>query len=132
MGMTEDWTPGAIRQLRERLDLPFVRADATGNVAEFNDRFSEVYGWDSSLIGESIGAILPTEFRELHHSGFARFQLTETSKVVNHPLTLATICSDGRVIQSEHYIVAEKDPESGWSFAATLRPLEGQHATVDP
>ena len=40
----------------------------------------------------------PKQFRELHHSGFARFQLTETSKVVNHPLTLATICNDGTVV----------------------------------
>lgn len=128
--MSENWTPGAVSELRERLDLPFVRADAEGLVAEFNAKFSEVYGWDTGLIGQSIGAILPPEFRELHHSGFARFQLTETSKVVNHPLTLATICSDGSVVTSEHYIVAEKDPQSGWSFAATLRPLEGPHAIL--
>ena len=84
--------------------------------------------WGASLIGQSISEILPAEFRELHHSGFARFQLTETSKVVNHPLTLATICNDGTVISSEHYIVPEKSADSVWSFAATLRPLEGPHA----
>jgi PAS domain S-box-containing protein len=128
--MSESWTPGAVSALRERLDLPYVRADAAGMVVEFNERFSEVYGWDQDLIGQSIGEILPAEFRELHHSGFARFQITETSKVVNHPLTLATICRSGEVISSEHYIVAEKDSELGWSFAATLRPLEGVHATT--
>jgi PAS domain S-box-containing protein len=122
------WTPGAIAELRTKLNLPFVRADAKGLVVEFNPRFSEVYGWDASLIGKSIGEILPEEFRELHHSGFARFQLTESSKVVNHPLTLATICNDGTVVTSEHFIVAEKAEDSVWSFAATLRPLEGPHA----
>ena len=80
------------------------------------------------MIGESISAILPASFREFHHAGFARFQLTESSKVVGHPLTLATVCSDGSEVQSEHYIVAEKYPDGTWSFAATLRPLEGPHA----
>lgn len=128
MSVSSAWTPGAIAELRKNLNLPFVRADAQGLVIEFNPRFKEVYGWDEALIGQSIGEILPEEFRALHHSGFARFQLTESSKVVNHPLTLATICYDGTVISSEHYIVAEKAEDSIWSFAATLRPLEGPHA----
>ena len=123
-----DRTPGSVASLRERYDLPFVRADREGLVVEFNDRFGAVYGWDSSLIGKTLGMILPEQFRELHHAGFARFQITESSQVVNHPLELATICADGSVIRSEHFIVAEKDSSEGWSFAATLRPLEGPHA----
>ena len=122
-----DWTPGSVASLRERYDLPFVRADREGLVVEFNDRFGAVYGWDSSLIGKTLGMILPEQFRELHHAGFARFQITESSQVVNHPLELATICADGSVIRSEHFIVAEKASSEGWSFAATLRPLEGPH-----
>lgn len=126
--MASAWSPGAVAALREQHDLPFVRADAEGLVVEFNLRFREIYGWDERLIGQSIGAILPIEFREQHHSGFSRFKLTETSKLVNHPLELATICSDGSSVRSEHYIVAEKSATSSWSFAATLRPLEGPHA----
>ena len=122
-----DWTPGAVAALRERDDLPFVRADSNGMVVEFNQRFQIIYGWDDDLIGQTIGLILPKQFRELHHSGFARFKLTESSEVVNHPLELATICADGSVIRSEHFIVAEKDEQNSWSFAATLRPLEGPH-----
>ena len=122
-----DWTPGAVATLRERHDLPFVRADSNGLVVEFNQRFQVIYGWDQTLVGQTIGLILPQQFRELHHAGFARFKLTETSEVVNHPLELATICADGTVIRSEHFIVAEKDNLEGWSFAATLRPLEGPY-----
>ena len=122
-----DWTPGAVAALRERHDLPFVRADSNGLVVEFNQRFEMIYGWDTKLVGQTIGLILPQQFRELHHAGFASFKLTEKSEVVNHPLELATICADGSVIRSEHFIVAEKDDEEGWSFAATLRPLEGPH-----
>ena len=128
--MAEQWTPGAVAALRAKENLPFVRADARGNIVEFNARFAVVYGWsEQQLVGESISAILPPSFREFHHAGFARFQLTDSSKVVGHPLTLATMCSDGSEVQSEHYIVAEKYSDGSWSFAATLRPLEGDHAS---
>ena len=118
------WTEDSIRQLREQQDLPFVRADASGVVREMNQRFREVYGWsDDQLLGQSLGLILPPSFRDPHHSGFARFKLTEESRVLNHPLKLATFCVDGKAIESEHYIVAEKHDDGAWSFAATLRPL---------
>ena len=122
------WTEDLIRQLREQQDLPFVRADASGVVREINQRFREVYGWsDDQLLGQSLGLILPPSFRDSHHSGFARFKLTEESRVLNHPLKLATFCVDGKAIESEHYIVAEKHDDGTWSFAATLRPLtEGE------
>ena len=122
------WTEDSIRQLREQQDLPFVRADASGVVREINQRFREVYCWSNGqLLGQSLGLILPPSFRDSHHSGFARFKLTEESRVLNHPLKLATFCVDGKAIESEHYIVAEKHDDGTWSFAATLRPLtEGE------
>ena len=124
MSEYKSWTEESIRQLREQQDLPFVRADANGSVLEINQRFRDVYGWtDDQLIGESLGLILPPSFRDSHHAGFARFKLTEVSKVLNHPLKLATYCSDGSAIDSEHFIVAEKQVDGSWSFAATLRPL---------
>lgn len=124
MSKCKSWTEESISQLREQQDLPFVRADANGSVLEINQRFRDVYGWtDDQLIGESLGLILPPSFRDSHHAGFARFKLTEVSKVLNHPLKLATYCSDGSAIDSEHFIVAEKQADGSWSFAATLRPL---------
>ena len=120
----QSWAEDSIRQLREQQDLPFVRADASGVVREINQRFREVYGWsDDQLLGQSLWLILPPSFRGSHHSGFARFKLTEESRVLNHTLKLATFCVDGTAIESEHYIVAEKHDDGAWSFAATLRPL---------
>ena len=124
MSVLGSWSEDRIRSLREREDLPFVRADASGTVREINASFKAVYGWsEAALIGQSLGLILPPSFRDSHHAGFARFKLTEVSKVLNHPLKLETYCSDGRVIPSEHFIVAEKHDDGSWSFAATLRPL---------
>ena len=122
------WSEDKIRRLRDEHDLPFVRADQSGIVREINVSFSTVYGWtESDLIGQSLGVILPPSFRDSHHAGFARFQLTQTSKVLNHPLRLATFCADGHAIESEHFIVAEKNEDGNWSFAATLRPLTDEH-----
>ena len=109
MQLPQPWTVESISVLREQEDLPFVRADCNGFVIETNQRFRSVYGWeDKDLIGQSLGLILPPDFRDSHHAGFARFKLTERSRVLNHPLKLATYCADGRVIDSEHFIVAEK------------------------
>jgi len=124
MSIPGAWTEDRIRALREKEYLPFVRADASGIVHEINDRFKAVYGWSEvALIGQSVGLILPPSFRDSHHAGFARFQLTEVSKVLNHQLKLATFCSDGHAIESEHFIVAEKHFDGSWSLAATLRQL---------
>ena len=124
MGTEQSWTADAIGRLRQQNDLPFVRADASGFVVEINQRFKDVYGWrDDQILGQSLSLILPPEFRDSHHAGFARFKLTEVSKVLNHPLRLATYCADGHAIETEHFIVAEKCDDHSWSFAATLRPI---------
>lgn len=58
--MPSQWTPGAVAALREREDLPFVRADAQGDIVECNQRFIEVYGWSrDELMGQSIAASCP-------------------------------------------------------------------------
>jgi PAS domain S-box-containing protein len=102
---------------------PYVEADALGNVVRINQAFREVYGWsDADILGEPLGAILPESFRMSHQLGFSRFQATEQSTILAHPLRLSTRCADGRDIVSEHYIVGEKRGDS-WVFGATLTPL---------
>ena len=52
MSIPGAWTEDRIRALREKEDLPFVRADAYGVVQEINHRFKAVYGWsEAALIG---------------------------------------------------------------------------------
>lgn len=107
---------------------PFVLADHHGNVLAVNAAFVAVYGWQpDELIGQPITLILPESFRMAHQLGFSRYQSTESSHVLGHPLRLATICRNGETIVSEHFIVAEKSPE-GWRFGATLTPLSDERA----
>lgn len=105
------------------LNEPFVLADALGNVVSVNDAFRRTYGWrDEQLVGQPLGMILPESFRMSHQLGFSRYQATEQSTILAHPLRLATRCADGRDIVSEHFIVGEKRSQ-GWLFGATLIPL---------
>jgi len=105
------------------LDEPFVLADALGNVVSVNEAFRRTYGWsDAQLVGQPLGMILPESFRMSHQLGFSRYQATEQSTILAHPLRLSTRCADGRDIVSEHFIVGEKR-DLGWVFGATLIPL---------
>jgi len=112
-----------IEQLKES-DLPVIVANHEGVVVDVNTHFEAIFGWQAQdIIGEPLTVILPPFFRDSHNLGFARFSATEESNVLNHPLHLKAIAKDGREIESEHFIIAEKQ-EGQWLFAATLRPLE--------
>ena len=122
MGPTEPSAVPTIAELRLG-DVPFVLADALGQVVEVNGAFERAYGWSvDELAGQSLGLILPEVFQMAHHLGFSRFQSTGKSEILAHPLRLRTVCRDGREVVSEHFIVAERSGES-WQFGATLTPL---------
>lgn len=119
-------TPAAVPTIDslEKGEVPFVLADHMGRVLRINSAFQHVYGWTlEDLAGQPLTLILPESFQMSHQLGFSRFQATEHSTILAHPLRLATICSDGRSIVSEHFIVAER-MEGHWVFGATLTPLE--------
>jgi PAS domain S-box-containing protein len=107
----------------QQSDRPFVLADHDGIVLAINAPFQQAYGWtQEQLRGQPLSVILPEAFRMSHQLGFSRFQATEISTILAHPLRLKTICQDGTEIVSEHFIVAEQR-EEGWVFGATLTPL---------
>ena len=104
-------------------DRPFVLANALGEVVAINAAFQNTYGWtEDQLRGQSLSLILPGAFRMSHQLGFSRFQATEQSTILAHPLRLKTVCADGSEVVSEHFILGEKR-EAGWVFGATLTPL---------
>lgn len=106
-------------------DRPFVLADSLGQVVSINQAFEQTYGWtEDQLLGQPLSLILPGAFQMSHQLGFSRFQATEQSTILAHPLRLKTVCADGSEVVSEHFILGEKR-EAGWVFGATLTPLPG-------
>ena len=121
--MTKPSDPSPSIAELEATDRPFVLADSLGNVLRVNEAFRRIYGWlDEQIVGQPLGIILPESFRMAHQFGFSRFQATEVSSILAHPLRLHTLCADGSSLVSEHFIVAEKH-SNGWIFGATLTPL---------
>ncbi len=123
-GSTEASVQPTIESLQNG-DRPFVLADSLGQVVSINQAFEQTYGWtEDQLRGQPLSLILPGAFQMSHQLGFSRFQATEQSTILAHPLRLKTVCADGTEVVSEHFILGEKR-EAGWVFGATLTPLPG-------
>ena len=122
--MDHTFPKGGILQAMHEEPVPFVMVDSDGLIRAVNKAFRDFFGWSgSSVIGSTLDIVLPEVFRMSHHLAFSTFDSPENSKVVGHPLKLKALCSDGREVLSEHFIVAEKG-DLGWCFGAFLRPMQ--------
>lgn len=112
-----------IEEMKSETELPVVIADQQGFIVYVNDCFSGIFGWNSDeILGQLLETVIPNSFHDSHRLSFSRFVMTEKSKVLNHPLRLKAVTKSGEEIESEHWIMAEKQGEQ-WFFGATVRPL---------
>lgn len=114
--------PKTVQEILDEKVLPSVAADHNGLLTLVNDAFQKAYGWNrDDLLGKSITTIMPPYMRDSHNVGFSRFLTTEKATVAAKPLPLPVLCKDGRVVDAEHFILAEKI-DGNWIFAATINP----------
>ena len=100
-----------------------VVADEDGLIVFVNEGPPGILGWRAEdLIGRPISTIIPARLRDAHHLGFSRFLLTGQPTLLGRPLRLRVLTKDGRELDAEHLIVAERAPGS-WSFGASIRPI---------
>ncbi|MBE9175153.1 PAS domain-containing protein [Synechocystis salina LEGE 06155] len=113
----------SLKDITEIEDKPIIVANQGGYVTFINKKFTEDFGWEfEDVIGKPLTIILPKSFNDAHNLAFSRFQATEISTILDHPLELMTVSKNGREILTEHFISAEKK-EGIWYFAAILKPL---------
>lgn len=113
-----------IVQMKCKNDVPVLITDQQGFIIYVNESFGEVFGWSlDEIIGQSLNTVIPNSYQDSHNLGFARFTMTEQSRILNHPLRLMAVRKDGREIMSEHFITAEQE-DGQWLFGAILRPVE--------
>lgn len=95
--------------------------DEEGRIFFINEAFEREYGWNrADVLGQPITVIIPPKMRDVHHIGFSRFLKTENATLLEKPLNLPVLCKDGRILDAEHFLCAEKT-DGKWRFAATIR-----------
>lgn len=103
--------------------VPVVGMDQEGLITFLNDAFENSYGWTSQdAVGKQLASvIIPPYMRDAHRIGFSRFLTTGQPTLLGKPLKLPIQCKDGRILNVEHIIFAEKEGER-WRFAARILP----------
>jgi PAS domain S-box-containing protein len=113
----------SFQQMRLETELPVVITDQEGFITYINGAFNTVYGWNAEeIIGLPLEVIIPQSLHDSHRMSFSRFVMTEKAKVLNHPLLLKTVTKEGKEVESEHFITAEKQGDN-WFFAAIISAL---------
>lgn len=101
--------------------IPTIGLNQEGIITFVNDIFQQKYGWDrTDLLNQPVTTIIPSHMRDAHHVGFSRFLTTETPTLLEKPLKLPILCKDGKILEVEHFITAEKI-DGNWQFAALIR-----------
>ena len=113
-----------IAALEAELAVPVIFTNANGIITTINQMFEKAYGWSKEeLVGNLLTTIIPDGLHDAHQLGFARFLATGQSTILNQPIELSVVRSDGRKVPARHFIIAEKIDEE-WVFGALITPIE--------
>jgi PAS domain S-box-containing protein len=115
--------PSTIEDLRRETSVPVVISDHQGFITFVNTSFKQTLGWTpEDVVGKPLTVIIPKSLHDAHHLGFSRFLKTGTPTLLNRRLNLKTLCKDGTELETEHFIIGERQ-HGDWVFGATLSPI---------
>ena len=105
-----------------------VIADATGRVLEFNPAACRTFGYsrEDAVGREMAELIIPTDLRDRHREGLARYLSTETPMMLDRRVEITGMRADGSVFPVE--LTITRIAVSGSPvFAGYLRDLSDRH-----
>lgn len=84
----------------ERLDQTqaWLVGDRRNRIIGATQAALDLLGWDASLLGERIIAVIPPELRERHVAAFTRGTVSEQHRLLGQGLPLQALTRDGRAI----------------------------------
>ncbi|HSH77031.1 MAG TPA: PAS domain S-box protein [Herpetosiphonaceae bacterium] len=111
----DDQTLAELARLRPVLETALdavvvMRSD--GTVADWNNTAEEIFGWsrDEALDRLMADLIVPTQYREAHLKGIARYNSTGSANVLNQRLEITALRRDGNEFPVELSITTNSGP----------------------
>jgi len=111
------WDPTPVR----RATAAVVAADDVNRIMAASPAALALLGWDESLVGQRIGAIIPERLREAHVAGFTLHLLTGASAIVDREVTVPALRRDGTEVPVVLLVRRESAADGRAVFVATLR-----------
>lgn len=117
-------TPGGEIRWGWTADMAWVEVDQLGEVRAINTRFTEEFGWKTeTIVGRSLLALVPQNFRDAHNLAFARFVEFSRPNIIGQPVRLPILTAAGDTVMTETCIQAER-VAGAWRFGASVTRLE--------
>jgi PAS domain S-box-containing protein len=112
-----DWDVDHVR----RAAVAVVAADDANRIVAASPPALELLGWDESLIGRRIAAIIPPRLREAHVAGFTLHLLTGEGAILGREVRLPALRRDGTEADVVIVVNRESARDGRPVFTATLR-----------
>ncbi len=90
-----------------------ITVDENGIIVLINKEIEKIYGWKrDEILGKDLTLLMPQKYRDAHHSGMKRYNLSRSSNVLGKLLTMEGLKKDGSVfplqLRIQETLVGEK------------------------
>ena len=100
-----------------------IAIDQTGIVLSWNHAAAVLFGYsDNEMIGQTLHAVIPKRFRQLHDQGLERVGSGGEQKVIGHAVELAGLRKDGVEFPIE-LTLSSWDTEEGRHYGGIIRDV---------
>jgi len=114
----------SIRTILDNAFDAIITMDAQGVIETWNLRASSIFGWHANeAIGKKLqDLIIPTQYRESHRTGLARFLATGESEILNQQIEISGLHRNGGNFPVE-ISVSETKIENSYIFTGIIRDI---------
>ncbi|MGO4998154.1 putative bifunctional diguanylate cyclase/phosphodiesterase [Oceanisphaera sp. W20_SRM_FM3] len=115
------------RQIIDSAADAFIGMNSQGMITAWNRAAEVIFGWSlAEVLGQSVGqTIVPSQHREAHQRGLARFLGNGESQVLGQRLELPALHRDGREFPIEITLWSLQEHDS-WSFFAFAHDISAR------
>lgn len=99
-----------------------VAADDLNRIVAASPAALDLLGWDESLLGQRVVAVVPARHREAHIAAFALNLLTGEGHIIDQEITVPALRRDGTEVEVRLCVRREVVGAGRTAYTATMRP----------